>query len=201
MRQCAGRPPPARQWRTPGHRLWISVCSTGAQSGRAGQHLGGLSRSTLAADRQASWSLPFGHPAELDSLVAIARKNNLIVIEDCSQSPTALYKDRFAGTIGHIGILSLNYHKHIHTGEGGICLTDDAVLAERMQLIRNHAESVLGTKGYSNKNELINLIDTILENLEEKNYLSDELYSNSKAKFYLKKGFRTEYTKKIYIKN
>ena len=99
----------------------------------------------------------FGHPAELDSLVAIARKNNLIVIEDCSQSPTALYKDRFAGTIGHIGILSLNYHKHIHTGEGGICLTDDAVLAERMQLIRNHAEAVVGDKGVTDLRNMMGL--------------------------------------------
>jgi len=41
----------------------------------------------------------------------------------------------------------LNYHKHIHTGEGGICLTDDSILAERMQLIRNHAEAVVGEKG------------------------------------------------------
>ena len=89
----------------------------------------------------------FGHPAELDSLFAIATKHNLILIEDCSQSPTALYKGKFAGTIGHIGVLSLNYHKHIHTGEGGICLTDDSILAERMQLIRNHAEAVVGAKG------------------------------------------------------
>jgi regulatory protein len=51
-----------------------------------------------------------------------------------------------------------------------------------------------------NKNELINLIDTILENLEEKNYLSDELYSNSKAKFYLKKGYSLNKIRSSLIK-
>ena len=43
---------------------------------------------------------------------------------------------KFAGTGGHIGIYSLNYHKHIHTGEGGICCTNDEELALRMQAIK-----------------------------------------------------------------
>ena len=47
------------------------------------------------------------------------------------------------GHLGDIGGFSLNYHKHIHTGEGGICVTDDDNLAERMRLIRNHAEAVV----------------------------------------------------------
>jgi len=85
----------------------------------------------------------------------IAEKHNLTVIEDCAQSPTALYKGRFAGTVADIGVLSLNYHKHIHTGEGGICLTSDSVLAERIQLIRNHAEAVVGGKGVQNLSNMI----------------------------------------------
>jgi len=67
----------------------------------------------------------------------------------------ARYKQCFAGTVAHIGVLSLNYHKHIHTGEGGICLTDDPVLAERLQLIRNHAEAVVGDKGVSDITNMI----------------------------------------------
>tara|TARA_B100000315_G_scaffold256779_1_gene303590 strand:- start:1456 stop:2322 length:867 start_codon:yes stop_codon:yes gene_type:complete len=97
----------------------------------------------------------FGHPAELDTILEIAEKHDLIVIEDCAQSPTALYKGRFAGTVAHIGVLSLNYHKHIHTGEGGICLTNDSILAERMQMIRNHAEAVVGDKGVSDLSNMI----------------------------------------------
>ena len=97
----------------------------------------------------------FGHPAELDTIMEIAEEHDMVMIEDCAQSPTSFYKGRFAGTIGHIGVLSLNYHKHVHTGEGGICLTNDSILAERMQLIRNHAEAVVGDKGVENLSNMI----------------------------------------------
>jgi dTDP-4-amino-4,6-dideoxygalactose transaminase len=97
----------------------------------------------------------FGHAADLDALMAIARKYNLRVIEDAAQAPGALYKDKYVGTVSDIGVFSLNYHKHIHTGEGGICVTDDETLAERMQLIRNHAEAVAAGKGVTNLANLI----------------------------------------------
>jgi dTDP-4-amino-4,6-dideoxygalactose transaminase len=97
----------------------------------------------------------FGHAADLDALMSLAARHRLVVIEDCAQSPGARYKGRFAGTVGHIGAFSLNYHKHVHAGEGGFCLTNDARLAERMQLIRNHAEAVVGDKG---ERDLANMI-------------------------------------------
>ncbi len=83
----------------------------------------------------------FGHGACLDELTALARQHNLKIIEDVAQAPGVRYQGRFCGTWGDIGGFSLNYHKHIHTGEGGFCITDDDDLALRMQLIRNHAES------------------------------------------------------------
>jgi dTDP-4-amino-4,6-dideoxygalactose transaminase len=66
------------------------------------------------------------------------------VIEDNAQGPGAKHGDRYAGTLGDMGIFSLNYHKHIHTGEGGVICTDDPLLADRMRMIRNHAEAVAG---------------------------------------------------------
>lgn len=89
----------------------------------------------------------FGHPAEMDAIMALAAEHDLIVIEDAAQAPGAMMGNRHAGTLGHIGVYSLNYHKHIHSGEGAIVVTDDARLAERLQLIRNHAEVVLQKKG------------------------------------------------------
>lgn len=83
----------------------------------------------------------FGHGSKLDEIMSIANTHNLKVIEDVAQAPGIKYKNRFCGKWGHIGGFSLNYHKHIHTGEGGFCITDDDDLALRMQLIRNHAES------------------------------------------------------------
>lgn len=89
----------------------------------------------------------FGQSADMDEIMALAKKHDLKVISDTAQAPGALYKGQYAGTCAHVGGYSLNYHKHIHTGEGGILVTDDDWIAERLKLIRNHAEVVLGDKG------------------------------------------------------
>ena len=96
-----------------------------------------------------------GHPADMDEIMQIANENNLQVIEDAAQTPFGRYKNRFVGTIGHIGVFSLNYHKHIHTGEGGVITTNNDRLAERCQLIRNHGESVVGAKGVQEIDNII----------------------------------------------
>ena len=97
----------------------------------------------------------FGHSADMDALMAIAAKHGLKVISDAAQAPGALYKGKHAGTMAHVGGYSLNYHKHIHTGEGGILVTNDDEIAERMRLIRNHAEAVVGDKGETNLTNMI----------------------------------------------
>jgi dTDP-4-amino-4,6-dideoxygalactose transaminase len=97
----------------------------------------------------------FGHPAEMDQIMAIAKKYNLYVIEDCAQAPHGLYKGKNVGTIGDIGVFSLNYHKHIHTGEGGVITTNNPDLADRCQMIRNHAENVVAQRGIKNLTNLI----------------------------------------------
>ena len=97
----------------------------------------------------------FGHSADMNAIVEIADKYGLKVISDTAQAPGALYKGRYAGTLAHVGGYSLNYHKHIHTGEGGVLVTDDDEIAERLQLIRNHAEAVVGAKGVTNLANMI----------------------------------------------
>jgi perosamine synthetase len=85
----------------------------------------------------------FGQPYDVDKINAIAKKHSLFVIEDCAQAPGAAYGEKLAGTLGDVGVYSLNYHKHIHCGEGGIVVTNDDNIAERLRMIRNHAEAVV----------------------------------------------------------
>jgi dTDP-4-amino-4,6-dideoxygalactose transaminase len=87
----------------------------------------------------------YGHPADMDEIMAIARKYSLTVIEDAAQSPDVRYKGKLTGSIGHMGVHSLNCHKIIQTGEGGVITTNDDELAKRLCLIRNHAEAVVAT--------------------------------------------------------
>ncbi len=89
----------------------------------------------------------FGHAARLKELKAIADEHGIYLIEDNAQAPLGTDDGQYCGTIGHIGVFSLNYHKHIHTGEGGICTTNDDNLAQRLAMVRNHAEAVAEPSG------------------------------------------------------
>ena len=90
----------------------------------------------------------FGFPAEMDKIMAIARKNGIAVIEDCAQAWKTTYQDQAVGTFGDIAVFSLNVNKAIQSGEGGLCVTNNPSLAYRIQLIRNHGEAVVGPAGY-----------------------------------------------------
>src|SRR5208282_5500355 len=85
----------------------------------------------------------FGQAADMDPIMALARCHHLKGIEDAAQPPGVHYKGRPVGAIGDIGGFSLNYHKPSPTGEGGMLVTNDAQLAQRCQLIRNHGENLV----------------------------------------------------------
>ncbi len=89
----------------------------------------------------------FGLPSNLPEIMEIAKKHNLYVIEDNAQAPGATVNGVESGTIADIGVFSLNYHKIIHSGEGGVLLTNNDTLARNCQLIRNHGEVVLDEEG------------------------------------------------------
>jgi perosamine synthetase len=81
----------------------------------------------------------YGHPADMDALAEIAWEHDLVLVEDAAESLGADYRGRPAGGLGLLGVLSFYGNKLITTGEGGAVLTDDAALAERGRLLRDHA--------------------------------------------------------------
>ena len=97
----------------------------------------------------------FGQSVDMAGLRSIADRHGLKIISDAAQAPGVVYKGDIGGTLGDVGGFSLNYHKHVHTGEGGVLVTNDDAIAERAQLIRNHAEAVVGDKGVKN---LVNMV-------------------------------------------
>lgn len=97
----------------------------------------------------------FGGPARMNEIMAIAKRHHLFVVEDCAQSPGAIYKGRLVGTIGDVGVFSLNQHKTITCGEGGFTITNDDKLALKMQLIRNHGEAVVAGMGFEDIENIV----------------------------------------------
>jgi len=81
----------------------------------------------------------FGHPVDMDRLNQIAKKHNLVVIEDCAEAHGAKCRGRVVGSFGDMNCFSFYANKVITTGEGGMVTTNDAALAERLRLLRNLA--------------------------------------------------------------
>jgi perosamine synthetase len=79
----------------------------------------------------------FGHPVDMDKLGAIAAKHGLHVIEDCAEAHGAACRGRVVGSFGDMSCFSFYANKIITTGEGGMVVTNDERLAERLRLLRN----------------------------------------------------------------
>lgn len=79
-----------------------------------------------------------GHPADLDAFMALAERHRLVVIEDSAQALGATFRGRRVGSVSHMTTFSFHPVKHVTTGEGGAVTTNDAGLADRLRLFRNH---------------------------------------------------------------
>ena len=90
-----------------------------------------------------------GRPCPMDQLMAIARANQLYVIEDCAHAIETEFRGQPAGTIGDLGVLSFYSTKNIVTGEGGMVLTRDAALARRVKTMGLHGMSHDAWKRFS----------------------------------------------------
>lgn len=82
-----------------------------------------------------------GHPADMDPLLAVARKYNVAIVEDCAQAHGALYKNKMVGTFGDVAAFSFYANKIITTGEGGMLVTKHKWLYNKLYSLRNLAHS------------------------------------------------------------
>lgn len=82
-----------------------------------------------------------GHPADLDSILQLAKRHGLTVIEDASHALGAEYRGRRVGSVAHMTVFSFHPVKHLTTGEGGMVTTDNPVFAETLRRFRNHGIS------------------------------------------------------------
>ena len=96
----------------------------------------------------------FGHPYDSKAINAIGKEFGIPIIEDAAQSIGAKANGKYAGTLGDIGAFSLNFHKHIHAGEGGVVVTDNDDYAMRLRLAMNHGDAVTNGMEMAGEEEL-----------------------------------------------
>ncbi len=79
----------------------------------------------------------YGGFSDMDAIMDIAKKHNLIVIEDCAHKHGGEWNGKKAGSIGNVGSFSFQLSKHLTAGEGGVMTTNDPVVAEKLDALRN----------------------------------------------------------------
>jgi perosamine synthetase len=80
----------------------------------------------------------FGVPADMSTILEIAERHGLLVIEDACEAIGAEHRGRKVGSMGHAGVFAFYPNKQITTGEGGVVVTRDEALARRIRALRNH---------------------------------------------------------------
>lgn len=146
----------------------------------------------------------YGHPADMDEIIKIAKEHSLYVIEDAAEAHGAEYKDKKVGSIGDIGVFSFYGNKIITTGEGGMLTTNNEKLYEKARYLRDHAmskqkkywhteigynyrmtniQAALGLAQLERINELINKKRQIFQWYKESLYEIDGIMLNPEKKW------------------
>ena len=112
---------------------WLAHCAEITPEGTRNRHTGRPIRALVPMHT-------FGHPCDLDALMALAHDYRLILVEDAAESLGSRYQGRHTGTFGLLGTLSFNGNKTITTGGGGAILTDDEHLADHAKHLTTTAK-------------------------------------------------------------
>lgn len=101
-----------------------------------------------------------GYPCNMDAIIEIARDHKLKVIEDTAHAPGAEYKREKCGTIGDVGCFSFFANKNLSTGEGGMVVTNDDSMAEKIRIMRSHGMTTLTWdrhKGHAHSYDVVDM--------------------------------------------
>lgn len=101
-----------------------------------------------------------GFPCNMSKIIEIAQKHHLYIIEDACHGPLSLYHGRKLGTIGDLGCFSFFANKNISTGEGGMIVTDNEELYNKIKLMRSHGMTTMSfqrASGHATNYDVINL--------------------------------------------
>lgn len=103
----------------------------------------------------------FGLCADMDAIMDLAKRYNLLIVEDAACALGSLHKGRHAGTFGKIGAFSFHPRKCICTGEGGMLITDDAEIANKVEILRNQGASTTSLALYEKGSSLFPSFDVL----------------------------------------
>jgi 8-amino-3,8-dideoxy-alpha-D-manno-octulosonate transaminase len=132
-----------------------------------------------------------GAAADLDGILAVCKKHNLILMEDCGQAMGAFYKGKSVGLYGTAGSFSFDYFKIATCGEGGVCITNDKAIYDRMDQVADHGHTHIGDNrgmephGYMGFNYRINELSAAI-GLAQMRKVPQLVAQNKKNKKYLK---------------
>lgn len=129
----------------------------------------------------------YGHAADMESIMTIAKKYNLYVIEDCAQAHGCLYKDKVIGTFGDIGCFSFYPGKNLGAfGDGGGIITNDDQLYERMLLIKNLGSKIKYHHEIIGRNSRLDTIQAAVLDVKLKYLRENNEKRRQVAKLYFK---------------
>jgi dTDP-4-amino-4,6-dideoxygalactose transaminase len=130
----------------------------------------------------------YGQPADMDEIVKIADKYNLIIVEDCAQAHGAKYKSQNTGTFGVAACYSFYPGKNLGAyGDGGAIITDDSNLAERIRMFANHGSSEKYNHEFEGINSRLDGLQAAILSVKLKYLPEWNLKRNNTARIYNKK--------------
>ncbi|MDP3788948.1 MAG: DegT/DnrJ/EryC1/StrS family aminotransferase, partial [Candidatus Omnitrophota bacterium] len=88
-----------------------------------------------------------GRAADMEAIMAVAKRNNIFVVEDAAEAFMSKHKGKHLGTFGKAGCFSFSAHKTITTGQGGVIVTDDSRLYTRLKELKDQGRPAKGTGG------------------------------------------------------